>query len=87
MNATVISDEIKLTPSVASAALSMSFPPLGEKRVSQSRESDGDAEMSSLEYNMSEDLEDSSEVISPPPASKPVKPRKTHSIYAKNNKM
>ncbi|GBM81241.1 hypothetical protein AVEN_236445-1, partial [Araneus ventricosus] len=63
INATVISDETKLTPLVASAALSMSFPPLGEKSVLQSRESDADAEMSSssaseedaLEYNMSED--------------------------------
>ncbi|GBM17212.1 hypothetical protein AVEN_182915-1, partial [Araneus ventricosus] len=54
------------------------LPPL-EKRILQSRESDADAEMSSssaseedaLEYNMSEDLEDSPAVISPPPPSKP----------------
>ncbi|GBM59057.1 hypothetical protein AVEN_48519-1 [Araneus ventricosus] len=84
INATVISDETKLTPLVASAALSMSFPPLGEKRVLQSRESDADAEMSSssaseedaLEYNMSEDLEDSPAVMSPPPPSKPEKSNK-----------
>ncbi|GBO22671.1 hypothetical protein AVEN_230200-1 [Araneus ventricosus] len=56
------------------------LPPL-EKRILQSRESDADAEMSSssaseeeaLEYNMSEDLEDSPAVISPPPPSKPEK--------------
>ncbi|GBN03355.1 hypothetical protein AVEN_268066-1 [Araneus ventricosus] len=54
------------------------LPPL-EKRILQSRESDADAEMSSssaseedaLEYNMSEDLEDSSAAISPPPPFKP----------------
>ncbi|GBL73383.1 hypothetical protein AVEN_159400-1 [Araneus ventricosus] len=84
INATVISDETILTPLVASAALSMSFPPLGEKRVLQSRESDADAEMSSssalegdtLEYNMSEDLEDSPAVTSPPPSSKPERKNK-----------
>ncbi|GBN16751.1 hypothetical protein AVEN_256226-1 [Araneus ventricosus] len=56
------------------------LPPL-EKRLLQSRESDADAEMSSssaseedaLEYNMSENLEDSSAVNSPPPSSKPQK--------------
>ncbi|GBN72302.1 hypothetical protein AVEN_120309-1 [Araneus ventricosus] len=60
------------------------LPPL-EKRILQSRESDADAEMSSsssaseedaLEYNMSEDLEDSPAVISPPPPSKPEKANK-----------
>ncbi|GBL77306.1 hypothetical protein AVEN_94877-1 [Araneus ventricosus] len=59
------------------------LPPL-EKRILQSRESDVDAEMSSssaseedaLEYNMSEDLEDSPAVISPPPLSKPEKANK-----------
>ncbi|GBN02546.1 hypothetical protein AVEN_89514-1 [Araneus ventricosus] len=58
------------------------LPPL-EKRLLQSRESDTDAEMSSssaseedaLEYNMSEDLEDSPAVISLPPPSKPEKAR------------
>ncbi|GBN34285.1 hypothetical protein AVEN_242345-1 [Araneus ventricosus] len=56
------------------------LPPL-EKTVLQSRESDADAEMSSsslseedaLEYDMSEDLEDSPAVNSPPPSSKPQK--------------
>ncbi|GBM35041.1 hypothetical protein AVEN_240391-1 [Araneus ventricosus] len=56
------------------------LPPL-EKAVLQSRESDADAEMSSsllseedaLEYDMSEDLEDSPEVTSLPPSSKPKK--------------
>ncbi|GBN43413.1 hypothetical protein AVEN_119206-1 [Araneus ventricosus] len=57
-----------------------------EKRILQSRESDADAdaEMSSssaseedaLEYNMSEDLEVSPAVISPPPPSKPEKANK-----------
>ncbi|GBN11550.1 hypothetical protein AVEN_246248-1 [Araneus ventricosus] len=59
------------------------LPPL-EKTVLQSRESDADAEMSSssfseedaLEYNMSEDLEDSPAAISPPPPSKPEKANK-----------
>ncbi|GBN22876.1 hypothetical protein AVEN_178123-1 [Araneus ventricosus] len=59
------------------------LPPL-EKTVLQSRESDADAEMSSsspseedaLEYDMSEDLEDSPAVISPPPPSKPEKSNK-----------
>ncbi|GBO19637.1 hypothetical protein AVEN_101385-1 [Araneus ventricosus] len=59
------------------------LPPL-EKILLQSRESDADAEMSSspasdedaLEYNMSEDLEDSPAVISPPPPSKPEKANK-----------
>ncbi|GBM80528.1 hypothetical protein AVEN_94571-1 [Araneus ventricosus] len=52
-----------------------------EKRLLQSRESDADAEMSysslseedALEYNMSEDLEDSPAVFSLPPSSKPEK--------------
>ncbi|GBM20577.1 hypothetical protein AVEN_261700-1 [Araneus ventricosus] len=56
------------------------LPPL-EKTVLQSWESDAGAEMSSsslseedaLEYDMSEDLEDSPAVISPPPSSKPEK--------------
>ncbi|GBN88413.1 hypothetical protein AVEN_170571-1 [Araneus ventricosus] len=59
------------------------LPPL-KKRILQSRESDADAEMSSsslseedaLEYNMSEDLEDSPAVTSPPPSSKPEKANK-----------
>ncbi|GBN46438.1 hypothetical protein AVEN_21607-1 [Araneus ventricosus] len=59
------------------------LPPL-EKRILQTRESDADAEMSSsslseedaLEYNMSEDLEDSPAVTSPPPSSKPEKANK-----------
>ncbi|GBN28480.1 hypothetical protein AVEN_275460-1, partial [Araneus ventricosus] len=59
------------------------LPPL-EKILLQSRESDADAEMSSsslseedaIEYNMSEDLEDSPAVISPPPSSKPGKANK-----------
>ncbi|GBM04542.1 hypothetical protein AVEN_197937-1 [Araneus ventricosus] len=59
------------------------LPPL-EKRILQSRESVADAEMSSssaseedaLEYNMSEDLEDSPAVISPPPPFKPEKANK-----------
>ncbi|GBN50022.1 hypothetical protein AVEN_95577-1 [Araneus ventricosus] len=59
------------------------LPPL-EKILLQSRESDADAEMSSfsasaedtLEYNMSEDLEDSPAVMSPPPSSKPGKANK-----------
>ncbi|GBN99853.1 hypothetical protein AVEN_13721-1 [Araneus ventricosus] len=53
------------------------LPPL-EERILQSQESDADVEMSSssasegdtLEYNMSEDLEDSLAGISPPPSSK-----------------
>ncbi|GBM76567.1 hypothetical protein AVEN_254396-1 [Araneus ventricosus] len=56
------------------------LPPL-EKALLQSRESDADAEMSSsslseedaLEYDMSEDLEDSLAGTSPPPSSKPEK--------------
>ncbi|GBO23693.1 hypothetical protein AVEN_221081-1 [Araneus ventricosus] len=49
-----------------------------KKQLLQSRESDTDAEMSSssseedaLEYDLSEDFEDSPAVISPPPSSKP----------------
>ncbi|GBL76865.1 hypothetical protein AVEN_12553-1 [Araneus ventricosus] len=57
--------------------------PLG-KRLLQSRESDANAKINSsslseedaLEYGMSEDLEDSSTVISPPPSSKPEKANK-----------
>ncbi|GBN28193.1 hypothetical protein AVEN_129294-1 [Araneus ventricosus] len=59
------------------------LPPL-EKILLQSRESDADAEMSSsslseedtIEYNMSEDLEDTPAVFSPPPSSKPGKANK-----------
>ncbi|GBL87102.1 hypothetical protein AVEN_218791-1 [Araneus ventricosus] len=59
------------------------LPPL-EKRILQSWKSDAHAEMSSssaseedtLEYNMSEVLEDSPAVISPPPPSKPEKANK-----------
>ncbi|GBO45457.1 hypothetical protein AVEN_161492-1 [Araneus ventricosus] len=59
------------------------LPPL-EKALLQSRESDADAEMSSsslseedaLEYDMSEDLEDSLAGTSPPPSSKPEKAEK-----------
>ncbi|GBL75175.1 hypothetical protein AVEN_194422-1 [Araneus ventricosus] len=68
--------DIELLPMVV-------LPPL-EKRILQSRESDADAEMSSssasegdtLEYNISENLEDSPAVISPPPSSKPGKANK-----------
>ncbi|GBO19925.1 hypothetical protein AVEN_100152-1 [Araneus ventricosus] len=67
------------------------LPPL-EKRILQSRESDADAEMSSsslseedaLEYNMSEDLEDSPAVVSPPPPAKPGKADKYKNSLAKN---
>ncbi|GBN85399.1 hypothetical protein AVEN_76840-1 [Araneus ventricosus] len=60
-----------------------------EKILLQSRESDTDAEMSSfsasaedtLEYNMSEDLEDSPAVMSPPPSSKPGKANKYKNCY------
>ncbi|GBM97940.1 hypothetical protein AVEN_228365-1 [Araneus ventricosus] len=56
------------------------LPPL-EKILLQSRESDADAKMSSsslseedaIEYNMSEDLEDSPAIISRPPSFKPRK--------------
>ncbi|GBM43609.1 hypothetical protein AVEN_210550-1 [Araneus ventricosus] len=58
------------------------LPPL-EKQLLQSRESDAEFEMSSssseedaLEYDMSEDLEDSPAVISPPPSSTPEKANK-----------
>ncbi|GBO17031.1 hypothetical protein AVEN_80578-1 [Araneus ventricosus] len=73
--------ETKKPTSVDTQLLPMAvFPPL-EKTVLQSRESDADAEMSSsslseedaLEYDMSEDLEDSPAVNSPPPSSKPEK--------------
>ncbi|GBN23779.1 hypothetical protein AVEN_104389-1 [Araneus ventricosus] len=67
------------------------LPPL-EKRILQSRESDADAEMSSssasegdaLEYNMSEALEDSPAVISPPPPSKPEKANKYKNSFLKD---
>ncbi|GBM58634.1 hypothetical protein AVEN_251907-1 [Araneus ventricosus] len=66
------------------------LPPL-ERTVLQSRESDADAEMSSslseedaLEYDMSEDLEDSPAVNSPPPSSKPQKGDKYKNSLAKN---
>ncbi|GBM82342.1 hypothetical protein AVEN_54775-1 [Araneus ventricosus] len=58
------------------------LPPL-EEQLLQSRESDADAKMSSssseedaIDYNMSEDLEDSPAVISPPPSSKHEKANK-----------
>ncbi|GBN27481.1 hypothetical protein AVEN_67545-1 [Araneus ventricosus] len=67
--------------SVAIELLPMAVLPPLEKKILQSRESDADAEMSSssaseedaLEYNMSEDLEGSPAVNSPPPSSKPQK--------------
>ncbi|GBN55096.1 hypothetical protein AVEN_18045-1 [Araneus ventricosus] len=69
--------------SVDTKLLPMSVLPPLEKTVLQSRESGADAEMSSspseedaLEYHMSEDLEDSPAVISPPPSSKPEKSNK-----------
>ncbi|GBM87727.1 hypothetical protein AVEN_46801-1, partial [Araneus ventricosus] len=73
--------ETKKPTSVDTQLLPMAVLPLLEQTVLQSRESDADAEMSSsslseddaLEYNMSEDLEDSPAVISPQPSSKPEK--------------
>ncbi|GBL73204.1 hypothetical protein AVEN_49798-1 [Araneus ventricosus] len=73
--------ETKKPTSVDTQLLPMAVLPPLEKTVLQSRESDADAEMSSsslseedaLEYDMSEDLEDSPAVNSPPPASKPQK--------------
>ncbi|GBL95668.1 hypothetical protein AVEN_24864-1 [Araneus ventricosus] len=73
--------ETKKTTSVDTQLLPMAVLPPLEKTVLQSRESDADAEMSSsslseedaLEYDMSEDLEDSPAVNSPPPSSKPQK--------------
>ncbi|GBN64088.1 hypothetical protein AVEN_135943-1 [Araneus ventricosus] len=73
--------EIKKPTSVDTQLLPMAVLPPLEKTVLQSRESDADAEMSSsslseedaLEYDMSEDLEDSSAVNSPPPSFKPQK--------------
>ncbi|GBM64044.1 hypothetical protein AVEN_250627-1 [Araneus ventricosus] len=73
--------ETKKPTSVDTQLLPMAVLPPLEKTVLQSRESDADAEMSSsslseedaLEYDMSEDLEDSPAVISPPPSSKPQK--------------
>ncbi|GBM70064.1 hypothetical protein AVEN_124121-1 [Araneus ventricosus] len=72
------------TTSVDTELLPMAVLPPLEKILLQSRESDADAEMSSstfseedaLEYNMSEDLEDSPAVTSPPPSSKPEKANK-----------
>ncbi|GBN97862.1 hypothetical protein AVEN_94087-1 [Araneus ventricosus] len=71
--------ETKKPTSVDTQLLPMAVLPALEKTVLQSRESDADAEMSSsslseedaLEYDMSEDLEDSPAVTSPPPSSKP----------------
>ncbi|GBM11537.1 hypothetical protein AVEN_240673-1 [Araneus ventricosus] len=73
--------ETKKHTSVDIELLPMAVLPPLEQTVLQSRESDADAEMSSsslseedaLEYDMSEDLEDSPAVISPPPFSKPEK--------------
>ncbi|GBM81927.1 hypothetical protein AVEN_4083-1 [Araneus ventricosus] len=73
--------ETKKSTSVDTQLLPMAVLPPLEKTVLQSRESDADAEMSSsslseedaLEYDMSEDLEDSPAVNSPPPSSKPQK--------------
>ncbi|GBM60100.1 hypothetical protein AVEN_143135-1, partial [Araneus ventricosus] len=70
--------ETKKPTSVDTQLLPMAVLPPLEKTVLQSRGSDADAEMSSsslseedaLEYNMSEDLEDSPAVNSPPPSSK-----------------
>ncbi|GBL60773.1 hypothetical protein AVEN_200510-1 [Araneus ventricosus] len=66
------------TTSVDTELLPMAVLPPLEKALLQSRESDADAEMSSsslseedaLEYDMSEDLEDSLAVTSPPHSSK-----------------
>ncbi|GBO04909.1 hypothetical protein AVEN_22235-1 [Araneus ventricosus] len=76
--------------SVDTALLPMAVLPPLERRILQTRESDADAEMSSssasegdtLEYNMSEDLEDSPAFISPPPSSKP---EKTKNKYIPTN--
>ncbi|GBL77225.1 hypothetical protein AVEN_242104-1 [Araneus ventricosus] len=73
--------ETKKPTSVDTQLLPMAVLPPLEKQLLQSRESDADAEMSSsslseedaLEYDMSEDLEDSPAVNSPPPSSKPQK--------------
>ncbi|GBM98874.1 hypothetical protein AVEN_69062-1 [Araneus ventricosus] len=73
--------ETKKPTSVDTQLLPMAVLPPLEQTVLQSRESDADAEKSSsslseedaFEYNMSEDLEDSPAVISPPPSSKPEK--------------
>ncbi|GBO45075.1 hypothetical protein AVEN_98687-1 [Araneus ventricosus] len=73
--------ETKKPTSVDNQLLPMAVLPPLEKQLLQSRESDADAEMSSsslseedaLEYDMSEDLEDSPAVNSPPPSSKPQK--------------
>ncbi|GBM97920.1 hypothetical protein AVEN_228349-1 [Araneus ventricosus] len=69
--------------SVDTELLPMAVLPQLEKILFQSRESDADAEISSslseedvIEYNMSEDLEDSPAVICPPPSSKPEKANK-----------
>ncbi|GBN10083.1 hypothetical protein AVEN_211740-1 [Araneus ventricosus] len=76
--------ETKKPTSVDTQLLPMAVLPPLEKILLQSRESDGDPEMSSssaseedaLQYNMSEDLEDSPAVSSPPPSSKPEKANK-----------
>ncbi|GBO08573.1 hypothetical protein AVEN_19737-1 [Araneus ventricosus] len=84
--------ETKKPTAVDTQLLPMAVLPPLEKTVLQSRESDADAEMSSsslseedsLEYDMSEDLEDLPAVISPPPSSKLEKANKykTGSIIA-----
>ncbi|GBO20691.1 hypothetical protein AVEN_140338-1 [Araneus ventricosus] len=84
--------ETKKPTSVDTQLLPMAVLPPLEQTVLQSRESDADAEMSSsslseedaLEYDMSEDLEDSPAVISPPPSSKPEKGDKYKNSLAKN---
>ncbi|GBM94945.1 hypothetical protein AVEN_249609-1 [Araneus ventricosus] len=73
--------ETKKPTSVDTQLLPMAVLPPLENQLLQSRESDADADMSSsslseedaLEYDMSEDLEDSPAVNSPPPSSKPQK--------------
>ncbi|GBM88353.1 putative RNA-directed DNA polymerase from transposon X-element, partial [Araneus ventricosus] len=80
------------TTSVDTELLPMAVLPPLEKALLQSRESDADAEMSSsslseedaLEYDMSEDLEDSLAGTSPPPSSKPQKADKYKNSLAKN---
>ncbi|GBL95423.1 hypothetical protein AVEN_154819-1 [Araneus ventricosus] len=76
--------ETKKPTSVDTQLLLMAVLPPLEKTVLQSRESDADAEMRSsslsegdaLEYDMSEDFEDSPAVINPPPSSKHEKANK-----------
>ncbi|GBN39948.1 hypothetical protein AVEN_21781-1 [Araneus ventricosus] len=76
--------ETKKPTSVDTQLLPMAVLPPLEQTVLQSRESDADAEMSSslseedaLEYDMSEDLEDSPAVTSPPSS----KPEKANRIW------